>query len=206
VYPHEWEILMDATQSDRNLQDALTVALFTGLRRENILTLIEGQADFTCDPSVLRFTKEQMKNEDRHLVLLPPRIREILWARWQGQPSRRFFVDFRTQWKRLQRHLEKAGKLQGLRFHDLRRSFVTYRLAAGIDPKTVQDEVGHLTARMTMEVYSIALRDPKVREWGRLHFRFPWDDAATHVQEAVPKTGTNHGDAELPAIPDNCLS
>lgn len=161
-----------------NLQDALMLAFWTGLRQENILELTEAQVDFTCEPAVVRFTPDQMKNETGHLVRLAPAARAILWRRWQGdptKPARRFFVDFRPAWKRLQVKEAFQAALPALRFHDLRRSYVSYRLAAGIDPKTVQDEVGHRDSRMTMDCYGRALRDPAVRKWALANFRFPWD-------------------------------
>lgn len=166
-----------------NLQDALAVAFWTGLRQENILELTEGQVDFTCEPAVIRFTPEQMKNDTGHLVRLAPQAKAILWRRWQGdpkKPGRRFFVDFRPAWKRLKDKAEFQAALPAFRFHDLRRSYVSYRLAAGIDPKTVQDEVGHQDSRMTMDCYGRALRDPGVRAWALANFRFPWDPS-THT-------------------------
>lgn len=161
-----------------NLQDALQLAFWTGLRQENILELTEAQVDFTCEPAVIRFTPEQMKNDTGHLVRLAPEAKAILWRRMVGdpkKPDRRFFVDFRPAWKRLQAQKAFQAALPAFRFHDLRRSYVSYRLAAGIDPKTVQDEVGHRDSRMTMDCYGRALRDPAVRQWALANFRFPWD-------------------------------
>ncbi len=91
-------------------------------------------------------------------------------------PERRLFHDFRPAWKRVVAKLAEQGKLTDFHFHDFRRSYTSYRLAAGIDPKTVQYEVGHLDSRMTMDCYGRAVTDPEVRTWARQHFRFPWDD------------------------------
>jgi integrase len=183
LLPVEIPVLFEAAESNTNLQDALTVAFWTGLRQENILELTEGQVDFTCDPAVARFVPEEMKNDAGHLVSLAPAAREVLWRRWQGDPKktrRPFFFDFRPAWKRLKAKLEIS--LPDFRFHDLRRTYITYRLAAGIDPKTVQDEVGHQDSRMTMDCYGRALRDPGVRAWAVRHFRFPWDPAPHAVK------------------------
>lgn len=198
LLPKEIPVLLEGVGENENLRDALSVALWTGLRRGNILKLTEGQVDFTCEPAVARFTPEQMKNKRGHLVRLAPQAREILWRRWQGDPKnprRPFFVDFRPAWKRWQARLSKT--LPGFRFHDLRRTYITYRLAAGIDPKTVQDEVGHEGSRMTMDCYGRALRDPGVRAWAIEHFRFPWDPAPaaerisyiSHPSESVEAEG-----------------
>lgn len=176
LWPKEIPILLGAATSNENLLDALIVALWTGLRQQNILSLTEGDVDFTCEPPVIRFAPERMKNKAGHLVRLCPNASTVLWRRWHGNPQapgRRFFTDFRPAWKRLQAKLKSA--IPDFRFHDLRRTYISYRLAAGIDPKTVQDEVGHRDSRMTMDCYGRALRDPGVRVWAVRHFRFSFD-------------------------------
>ncbi|MBI3988516.1 MAG: hypothetical protein HY347_02745 [candidate division NC10 bacterium] len=123
LWPKEVPILFKAVNDNRNLRDALIVALWTGLRQGNILELMEAQVDFPCDPPVIRFTPEQMKNKTGHLVKLPPIAAKVLWRRWYGDPERRFFADFRPAWKRLQARLQ--DRLPGFRFHDLRRTYIT---------------------------------------------------------------------------------
>ena len=221
LLPKEIPILFEAAAQNRNLHDALQVALWTGLRQKNILELTEAQVDFTCEPAVIRFGPGQMKNKAGHLVKLAPKAREILWSRLVVDPAktgRHFFQDFRPAWKRVQRQLEREvqclgcqhrwvptkqrqrcpgcmterhtpdPRLPDFHFHDLRRTYTTYRLAAGIDPKTVQDEVGHQDSRMTMDCYGKAVRDPGVKAWAMQTFRFPWDPhpfcdiAETHPQ------------------------
>ncbi|MCI0484971.1 MAG: site-specific integrase [candidate division NC10 bacterium] len=182
AYPQEVEALFNAIPKDNaNLRDAVTVALYTGLRQENILELREGQISLDCEPPVIRYAPEQMKNERGHTVRLCPQAAEVVWRRHSMDPTtpeRRLFHDFRPAWKRLAAKLEREGKLTDFHFHDLRRTFTSYRLAAGVDPKTVQFEVGHLDSRMTMDCYGRAVTDPEVRAWARAHFRFPWDDPA----------------------------
>ncbi len=199
LLPQEIPVLFEAAGGNRNLHDALALAFWTGLRQENILELIEAQVDFTCDPAVIRLTPVQMKNRIGHTVLLAPEAKALLWRLWQGVPSRRFFVDFRPTWKRLKANLEKDAKLMDFRFHDFRRTYVSYRIAAGIDPKTVQDEVGHQTSKMTMDTYGRALKDPGIRAWAKVHFRFPWDpkDTVTNVQDAMAENVGRGGDGRL---------
>jgi len=181
LFPHEMPILFDAAASNPTLHDALTVALWTGLRSGNIRLVIESQVDFSSDPAVIRYEQGDMKNRRSHTVYLCERVRAILWQRWQGIPDRQFFRDFRPAWKRLQKRL--ASALPGLRFHDLRRTYITYRLAAGVDPKTVQAEVGHSDSRMTMDCYARAIRDPGIRAWAVQHFRFRYDTIMTERPE-----------------------
>jgi len=210
LFPQEREILFDAARHNDNLHSAMTLAFWTGLRQENVLHLTEAQVDFTCDPSVIRLSPAQMKNKHGHIVLLAPEARALLWRLWQGIPARRFFLDFRPAWKRLKAKLEKDGTLTDFRFHDFRRTYVSYRIAAGIDPKTVQDEVGHRTSRMTMDCYARALKDPGIQAWAMRCFRFPWDlekVTATYVQQASAseggKTREARGSEELPISRDN---
>jgi len=210
LLPQEREILFDAAKENDNLHDAMTLAFWTGLRRENILELAEDQVDFSCDPAVIRLTPAQMKNKTGHIVLLAPQVRELLWHRCRVLPSRRFFVDFRPAWKRLKTRLEKDGKLADFRFHDFRRTYVSYRIAAGIDPKTVQDEVGHRTSRMTMDTYGRALKDPGIRAWAIRCFRFPWDPekaTVTNMQQGFASEGGKsreaRGGEELPITRGN---
>ncbi len=188
----------------------MTLAFWTGLRQENILELTEAQVDFSCEPDVIRLSPAQMKNKHGLIVLLVPQVKDVLWERWQGVPARRFFADFRPAWKRLKAKLESEGKLADFRFHDFRRTYVSYRLAAGIDPKTVQDEVGHKTSKMTMDTYGRALKDPGIRAWAMRCFRFPWDPekaTVTNMQEGFAseggKSGEVRGVGELPISPGN---
>ena len=40
------------------------------------------------------------------------------------------------------------------RFHDLRHTFATRILAAGVDPKTVSGLLGHATVALTLDIYT----------------------------------------------------
>ena len=51
------------------------------------------------------------------------------------------------------RFLEKH-QLKHIRFHDLRHSCATALLEAGVDPKTVQNRLGHADIAMTMNIYA----------------------------------------------------
>jgi integrase len=48
----------------------------------------------------------------------------------------------------------KAAGLDGLKFHDLRRSNATVMVASGIDIRTAQHRLGHADPRMTLAVYA----------------------------------------------------
>lgn len=50
--------------------------------------------------------------------------------------------------------LAKKAHLHGLRFHDLRHAHATVLLSQGVNPKVVQERLGHSTITTTMDVYS----------------------------------------------------
>lgn len=51
----------------------------------------------------------------------------------------------------------KAAGLDGVSFHDLRRTCASEMVALGIDVKTAQTRLGHSSVRMTLDVYAKAL-------------------------------------------------
>ncbi len=52
-------------------------------------------------------------------------------------------------WRSAWRSLLKAADLQGLRFHDLRHSFISFMAERGVPLPIVQSMVGHMSAKMT---------------------------------------------------------
>ena len=54
--------------------------------------------------------------------------------------------------KRLRKILESAG-LPHIRFHDLRHTFATHAVSAGIDPKTLSSILGHSKASFSLDRY-----------------------------------------------------
>ncbi|MBX5464866.1 MAG: site-specific integrase [Clostridia bacterium] len=53
-----------------------------------------------------------------------------------------------------ERARDRAGLPEKLRFHDLRHSAVTIRLAAGIPPAVVAQQMGHKSLKTTLDTYS----------------------------------------------------
>jgi integrase len=54
-----------------------------------------------------------------------------------------------SSWRSAWRSLLKAAGLEGLRFHDLRHTFITLMAERGVPLPVVQSMVGHMSARMT---------------------------------------------------------
>ena len=56
-------------------------------------------------------------------------------------------------------HLRRSGLPQTTRFHDLRHTCATLLLRQGVNPKFVQELLGHADISMTLNVYSHVLPD-----------------------------------------------
>jgi integrase len=56
-----------------------------------------------------------------------------------------------------------AAGLDGISFHDLRRTSASEMVALGIDVKTAQNRLGHSSVRMTLDVYAKALANRRPR-------------------------------------------
>jgi integrase len=65
--------------------------------------------------------------------------------------------------RNLQRHfkslLERAGLSKSFRFHDLRHTCAALLLRQGVNPKFVQELLGHADISLTLNVYSHVLPD-----------------------------------------------
>ena len=48
----------------------------------------------------------------------------------------------------------RAAELQRIRLHDLRHSYATLALKAGVHPKIVSERLGHSTIAITLDLYS----------------------------------------------------
>jgi integrase len=53
--------------------------------------------------------------------------------------------------------LDKAGLPHSIRFHDLRHTCATLLCSKNVDPKLVQEMLGHANISQTMDIYSHVL-------------------------------------------------
>ncbi len=65
------------------------------------------------------------------------------WTRWDDSNLRRIFAGLLT----------KAG-IRRVRFHDLRHTYASLMAQAGAPPKYVQEQLGHSSIQVTMDIYS----------------------------------------------------
>jgi integrase len=51
----------------------------------------------------------------------------------------------------------RAANLPSIRLHDMRHSYATAGLAAGVPPKVMSERLGHATVAFTLDTYTSAL-------------------------------------------------
>ena len=79
--------------------------------------------------------------------LMPVALNDLVFANYDGKP-----LDPSTVTHNFGRIVKKAGL--DVRVHDLRHSYATLRLTAGIHPKIVQEMLGHSSIQITLDTYS----------------------------------------------------
>ena len=127
------------------LKPLAIVAMNTGMRRNEILSLTRKSIDWRNRAALLTETKN---GEARHVHLndaalealkaLPPRIDGRLFPLGPNQTTMLFV------------RAAKRANLEDCRLHDLRHTFASYQAMAGVAGRGLQVLLGHKDARMTM--------------------------------------------------------
>ncbi|MBX7219641.1 MAG: tyrosine-type recombinase/integrase [Blastocatellia bacterium] len=137
----ETRLLAVCTGRRAHLGPIVCLALDTGMRRGEILSLEWADVDFSAGLIHIRATNT--KTEESRTVGLTSRVRTSLRELWIAagrQPGRVFDLDdckhsFTTACR-------MAG-ITGMRFHDLRHTAITRMVAAGLPPAEVMKISGH---------------------------------------------------------------
>lgn len=162
----EEERLLAACNRTRapHLLHIVTLALHTGMRKGEILSLEWDMVDFV--ERSLRIDKSKSKYGERTIYLNESAYR-TLWQLWQERQNHFVFPNPRNPTEPIKDHKMgywRAVKLAGIRhirFHDLRHTFATRLVQAGVDLITVQQLLGHSSIRMTAR-YAHSLKENKV--------------------------------------------
>ncbi len=133
------------------LQPVLIFALFTGLRRSNILNLRWAEIDF--ERGCVFIAGENHKSKDHVTTPLSERALNLLLHLKTQSTSTYVFVNSRgrpikdikdKKWK----EITKSADLIGLRFHDLRHNWATKHIEAGTDLLALKELGGWKTLEM----------------------------------------------------------
>ena len=133
-----------------HLKPILIVALFTGMRKSEILTLQWKNINFEQGIIYLLHTK----NGERREVLMNDIVKKTLIAVAKHPDSPYIFCHndgkpYLNVRKSFDATLKKCGIID-FKFHDLRHTFASQLVMSGIDLKTVQELLGHKSIEMTL--------------------------------------------------------
>lgn len=147
-----------------HLHPLILVALHTGLRRGELLALRWADIDLTHARLTVRGTTAK-SGRTRYVPLNVDAVQVL--RNWragrtpdQHAPTAVVFAgpdgapmfSLKTSWTKV----AKAAKLKGVRFHDLRHTFASKLVQAGVDLNTVRALLGHADLKMTLRYAHLA--------------------------------------------------
>ena len=127
------------------LRAIIQVAVFTGLRKSDLLSLKWDNIDWKNNVIKVHVKKTNelrfipMSDIVKEVLKNLPRDSEYVFT-YRGKPIKDIKKSFRTA-------CMKAG-ITDFRFHDLRHTFASYLVMNGVDLRTVAELMGHKTLRM----------------------------------------------------------
>jgi integrase len=109
-----------------------------------------GKRSLALDPATLAALHEHKARQEQERAEVGSAWTDsgLVFTRPDGAP---LHPDLITDWFR---RLAQAAGLPKIRLHDVRHSYATAALAAGIPAKVVSERLGHATVAITMDVYS----------------------------------------------------
>ncbi|MGB5197349.1 MAG: site-specific integrase, partial [Candidatus Deferrimicrobium sp.] len=147
--PEEVRRLLAECKTSR-LRAVVTVALNTGMRRGEILSLTWGNVDLRNGYILVG----QSKNGERREVPINGAVRDVLSGFVRPLDGAAYvFADAKGKAVKEVRHsFERAclrAGIRGFRFHDLRHSAASFMAMAGVDLMAIKQVLGHKTIAMT---------------------------------------------------------
>jgi len=148
--------------SSEHLRPILVVALNTGMRRGEILSLKWEQIDLEVKEIRIESTKSGKSRIVDVNSLLSDELEKL---KKESRDNQHVFLNPRTgkPYGKLQTSFEGACRragIKGLRFHDLRHTFASRLVERGVDLIRVKDLLGHSSVKVT-ERYTHANRDER---------------------------------------------
>jgi len=160
-YLEKEELTRLLQNSSRMLRAIITVAVNTGMRKAELQNLKWRGIDFHRSYIVLHHTK----NDEKRFLPMNRAVREILVSVPKNPKSAYLFAGKDGEPFNFRKSFETALKKSGIfnfRFHDLRHTFASQLVMAGVDLNTGRELLGHKTVNMTLR-YSHLSRDHKAR-------------------------------------------
>jgi len=155
-----------ATEPNPIMRDFFLIALLTGARRANVLSMKWADLTLTDDRNEWRIPAANMKAGEAHTLPLSPKAVEILKQRLEdaeseavyvfpGPGKRGHLVEPKKGWKRVL----KAAKSKNVRIHDLRRTLGSWQAATGASLAIIGKTLAHRQVSTTA-IYARLNLDP----------------------------------------------
>ncbi|MBW1992357.1 MAG: site-specific integrase [Deltaproteobacteria bacterium] len=145
--PEEYSRLLD--HCPPHLAPVVKLAYHTGMRQGEILGLKWGQVELKG--GFIRLTPDQTKTAEGRLVPLPPELVEMFRAMPRGLPQTPVFTYKGQGVAEMKRSFKTAVKRAGIEdftFHDLRHTFTTNAVRAGVPIPVIMEITGHKSLAM----------------------------------------------------------
>jgi len=161
--------LLDALKINPLVHDIVLTALYTGLRKNEILGLKWKNIDF--ENNLIILFPEQTKNKRYHSIPMHPVLKDMLLKRKESNADIDFVfhrngkpvVSIRTAFENA---LKRAG-IVNFRFHDLRHTFATKLIRKGVDLYVVKELLNHTDVKITQRYAHLTLNE-KYKAIGRI--------------------------------------
>ena len=142
---------------DRHLRPIVIIALNTGMRKSEVLSLKWDNVDLNHGFILLEVTK----NGKRREIPINDTARETICGLTRRLDAHYLFDDPKTgkPFKDVKRSFVSACRRAGIKdftFHSLRHTFASHLVMAGVDLTTVKELLGHKTIAMTMRYDHLA--------------------------------------------------
>jgi len=147
-----------------HLRPIVIAGLNTGMRKSEILNLVWDRVDLRNGFILL----DQTKNGERREIPINATLRESLAELFKGTKERPRRLDVPyvfydpsngKAYKDVKRSFHSAckrAKIKDFRFHDLRHTFASHLVMAGVDLTTVKELLGHKQLTMTLRYAHLA--------------------------------------------------
>jgi integrase len=153
-----------AEEPNRDLRDAVLLALATGARKGTIFRMAWSEIDFDHELWTITAPKGR-RGTGSHVLPLAPLAVAVLKARpresdwvFPGRSGRNL-TTLKNPWRRFL----KRAQIDGLTFHDLRRTLATTEGNVGATAEVIQKTLGHVGDSAATRIYDRSDRREDVR-------------------------------------------
>ena len=144
-----YDLLPELGEYADNLTPLILLALNTGLRRGELWNLAWGDVDLKRKMLTVH-GKGAKSKQTRHIPLNGAAVHVLKTHRGKAIPLPTVPVFGRAEFKKAFASVLDAAQIEGFRFHDLRHTFASRLVSAGIPLNTVRELLGHASLEMTL--------------------------------------------------------